>query len=109
MLFENICVRDLRIYAQALGGEVYHYRDSAGLECDCIISLGNGDFGLVEIKLGGEKNIQEAISNLNKLENKLDYNTMSKPSFKMVVTAVGSYAYQNKEGIWIVPIGTLKD
>ena len=60
-------------------------------------------------KLGGEKNIQEAISNLNKLENKLDYNTMSKPSFKMVVTAVGSYAYQNKEGIWIVPIGTLKD
>lgn len=109
MLFENMCVRDLRIYAQALGGEVYHYRDSAGLECDCVICLGNGDFGLVEIKLGGEQKIEEAISNLNKLENKLDYNTINKPSFKMVITAVGSYAYQNKEGIWIVPIGTLKD
>lgn len=109
MLFENLCVRDLRIYAQALDGEVYHYRDSAGLECDCVVTLHDGRYALIEIKLGGENNIKDGISNLNKLESKIDYERMSPPVFKMVVTAVGSYAYQNPEGIWVVPIATLKD
>lgn len=109
MLFENLCVRDLRIYAQSIDGEVYHYRDSAGLECDCIVSLHDGRYALIEIKLGGENNIKEGISNLNKLEAKIDYNRMPKPSFKMVLTAVGTYAYRNPEGVWIVPVGTLKN
>lgn len=109
MLFENLCVRDLRIYAQAIDGEVFHYRDSAGLECDCVVSLQDGRYGLIEIKLGGESKVLEGIANLNNLDNKLDYTKMPKPSFKMVLTGIGSYAYQNKEGIWIVPIGTLKD
>ncbi|MCH5346691.1 MAG: ATP-binding protein [Muribaculaceae bacterium] len=109
MLFENLCVRDLRIYAQAIDGNVYHYRDSAGLECDCVVSLHDGRYALIEVKLGGESNINEGISSLNKLEAKIDYNLMPRPTFKMVLTAVGSYAYQNAEGIWIVPIATLKD
>ena len=109
MLFENLCVRDLRIYAQSIDGEVYHYRDSAGLECDCIVSLHDGRYALIEIKLGGENNIIEGISNLNRLEAKLDYNRMPKPTFKMVLTAVGPYAYRNPEGVWIVPVGTLKN
>lgn len=109
MLFENLCVRDLRIYAQALDGEVYHYRDSAGLECDCIVSLHDGRYGLIEIKLGGETKISEGVANLKKLESKIDYTQTPKPSFKMVLTAVGSYGYQNPEGIWIVPVATLKN
>ena len=109
MLFENLCVRDLRIYAEALGGEVYHYRDSAGLECDCVVSLHDGRYALIEVKLGGEDKIKEGISNLDKVEAKIDYSRMPRPSFKMVLTAVGNYAYQNPQGVWIVPIGTLKD
>lgn len=109
MLFENLCVRDLRIYAQAMDGEVYHYRDSAGLECDCVVCLQDGRFGLVEIKLGGEAKIAEGMANLAKLEAKLDYSQMARPSFKMVLTAVGTYAYQTSDGIWVVPIATLKD
>lgn len=109
MLFENLCVRDLRIYAQAIGGEIYHYRDSAGLECDCIVSLHDGRYALIEIKLGGEQNIKDGMATLAKLEAKIDYNKMPQPSFKMILTAVGAYAYQNPQGVWIVPIGTLKD
>lgn len=109
MLFENLCVRDLRIYAEAIDGEVYHYRDSAGLECDCVVSLHDGRYALIEIKLGGDNNIKEGMSNLKKLEAKIDYTRMPRPSFKMVLTAVGSYAYQDPEGIWVVPVATLKD
>lgn len=109
MFFENLCVRDLRIYAEALDAKVYHYRDGNGLECDCVIHRRNGEYGLVEIKLGGEGNIQEGISTLKKFEERLDYTKMKRPSFKMVLTAVGPYAYLNSEGIWIVPITCLKD
>lgn len=109
MFFENMCVRDLRVYSQALDGTVYHYRDSAGLECDAVVHLRNGKYGLVEIKLGGETLINEGCESLNKLEKKIDTDKMGKPSFKMVLTAVGNYAYQNKDGIWIVPITTLKN
>lgn len=109
MLFENLCVRDLRIYAQPIGGEVYHYRDSSGLECDCVISLHDGRYGLVEVKLGGDSKIKEGIENLNKLEAKIDYSRVVRPSFKMVLTAVGNYAYRHPDGALVVPIGTLKD
>lgn len=109
MMFENLCVRDLRIYAQGLDGEVYHYRDSSGLECDAVIHLRNGKYGLVEIKLGGDSQIKAGCETLNKLEKKIDTEKMGSPVFKMVLTAVGKYAYLNEEGIWIVPITTLKD
>lgn len=108
LLFENLCVRDLRIYAEALDGNVYHYRDKNGLECDAVIHLRNGKYGLIEIKLGGEHRISEGIEILNKLESNIDTQKMPKPSFKMVLTAVGQYAYKQKDDVLIVPIGSLK-
>lgn len=109
MMFENLCVRDLRIYAEANDGEVYHYRDANGLECDAVVHLRNGKFGLIEIKLGGETQIEEGCKSLKKLESKIDEATMGKASFLMVATAVGDYAYKRKDGVWVVPIGCLKD
>ena len=109
LLFENLVVRDLRIYADAIDGKVYHYRDNLNLECDAVVQLRNGKYGLIEVKLGGEKLISEGIKSLNKLEEKLDTTKMKAPAFKMVITGVGKFAYKNKDGILIVPIGSLKD
>lgn len=109
LLFETLCVRDLRVYANALDGDVYHYRDKSGLECDAVIHLRNGKYGLVEIKLGGERLIEEAVKNLKLLEGKIDTEKMNKPSFLMVLTGVGDYAYCRKDGVYVVPIGSLKD
>ncbi|MDY3106635.1 MAG: DUF4143 domain-containing protein [Succinivibrio sp.] len=109
LLFENLVVRDLRIYADAIDGKVYHYRDNLNLECDAVVHLRNGKYGLIEVKLGGEKLISEGIKSLNKLEEKLDTTKMKAPAFKMVITGVGKFAYKNKDGILIVPIGSLKD
>lgn len=109
MLFENLCIRDLRIYSQKLDGQIYHYRDSAGLECDAVIHLRNGKYALVEIKLGGEAHIEHACSTLAKLASKIDHDKMGKPAFSMVLTAVGNYAFKRKDGIWVVPVATLKD
>lgn len=108
-VFETLCVRDLRVYAQILDGDVYHYRDSNGLECDAVIHLRNGRYGLIEIKLGGERLIEEGASNLKKLSMIIDRDKMGAPSFMMVLTAVGDYAYRRKDGIYIVPIGCLKN
>lgn len=109
LLFETLCIRDLRVYVQALDGDIYHYRDSNGLECDAVVHLRNGDYGLVEIKLGGDKNIESGCKNLNKLESILDTSRMKAPSFKMILTAVGDYAYRRDDGIYIVPVTTLRD
>lgn len=109
MMFENLCIRDLRIYSQTLDGEVFHYRDSYGLECDAVIHLRNGKYGLVEIKLGGENQIEEACHTLKKFENNIDVASMSSPAFKMVLTAVGEYAYCRKDNIWVVPLPCLKN
>lgn len=109
LLFETLAVRDLRIYADSLGGEVYHYRDKEGLECDAVIHLRNGSYGLIEIKLGGETLIEQGICSLEKLSNKIDTTKMKEPSFKMVLTGTGDYAYKRKDNIWIVPIGSLKN
>ena len=109
LLFETLCVRDLRVYANALDGNVYHYRDKSGLECDAVIHLRNGKYGLIEIKLGGEKLIEEGVKNLKLLEGKIDTQKMNKPSFLMVLTGVGDYAYRRKDGVYVVPIGSLKD
>lgn len=109
LIFETLCIRDLRVYAESIDGKVYHYRDSNGLECDAVIHLRNGDYGLIEIKLGGDRLIQEGVDNLKSMYNKIDKGKMNNPSFMMVITATGNYAYRREDGIYIVPIGCLKD
>ena len=109
LFFETLCVRDLRVYADALDGEVYHFRDKNGLECDAVVHLRNGSFGLVEIKLGGERLIQEAVDTLTSLASKIDTSKMKEPSFLMILTATGKFAYRRKDGIYVVPVGCLKD
>lgn len=108
LLFETLAVRDLRIYADILDGNVYHFRDANGLECDAVMHLRNGQYGLIEIKLGGETLIEEGAKTLKKLAEKIDATKMNVPSFLMVLTAVGAYAYQRKDGVSVVPIGCLK-
>lgn len=109
LLFECLCVRDLRVYAQAVDGTVYHFRDRTGLECDAVVHLRNGRYGLVEIKLGGEKLIDEGARNLLTLNDRIDTSKMKSPSFMMVLTAVGDYAYLRADGVMVVPVGCLKD
>ena len=110
MFFETLCVRDLRVYADALDGEVYHYRDKTGLECDTVLHLRNGQYGLIEIKLGGDELINDGASALKTLADKIDTTKMKKPSFLIVLTAVGDFAYQRKEdGVFVVPIGCLRN
>lgn len=109
LFFETLCVRDLRVYADALGGQIYHFRDKNGLECDAVVHLRNGQYGLVEIKLGGDRLIEEGATTLKKLAQKIDTNRMKAPSFLMVLTATGQYAYRRPDGVLIVPIGCLKD
>ncbi len=109
LLFETLCVRDLRVFANALDGQVYHFRDKYGLECDAVVHLRNGKFGLVEIKLGGDKLIEEGASTLKTLANKIDTNRMKSPAFLMVLTATGKFAYRREDGVYVVPIGCLKD
>src|SRR5574344_1994246 len=108
LFLETLCVRDLRVYAQTLDGEVYHYRDGSGLECDAVIHLRNGSYGLVEIKLGGKELVAEGKATLEKLADSIDTAKMKKPSFRMVLTGTGTYAYKDKDGTCIVPIGCLK-
>jgi len=108
--FEAMCVRDLRVFAEALNGKVYHYRDKGGLECDAVVHLRNGQYGLIEIKLGGESLINDGLKTLNLLASQIDTVRMKAPAFKMILTATGEYAYRRpNDGIYIVPIGTLKD
>lgn len=105
---ETLCVRDLRVFTDALNGEVYHYRDKNGLECDAVIHLRNGSFGLVEIKLGGELLIEEGAKSLKALRDKIDPEKMKAPSFLMVLTGLGDYAYRREDGVYVVPIGCLR-
>lgn len=109
LMFETMAVRDLRVYADALDGEVFHYRDNNGLECDAVVHLRDGRYGLVEIKLGGDTLIEEGAKSLKRLVGKIDTESMKSPSFLMVLTATGSYAYKRPDGVMIVPIGCLKD
>ena len=108
-LFETMCVRDLRVYAEALGGSVYHFRNKAGLECDAVVHLRNGSYGLIEIKLGGEKLIREGVETLTSLTESIDTSKMKEPAFRMILTAADQYAYRREDGIFVVPVGCLKD
>ena len=108
-LFETLCVRDLRVFADALNGEVYHYRDKDGQECDAVIHLRNGKYGLIEMKLGGDKLIEEGAKSLKAMQKKIDTEKMKSPSFLMVLTGIGDYAYRRHDGVCVVPIGCLKN
>ena len=109
LVFETMAVRDLRVYADALGGKVYHYRDKNGLECDAIVHLRNGKYGLVEVKLGGDSHIESGAKTLKTLVAKIDTEKMNPPSFMMVLTGVGKYAYTREDGVAVVPISSLVD
>ncbi|MDY2888435.1 MAG: DUF4143 domain-containing protein [Candidatus Caccosoma sp.] len=108
-LFETLCIRDLRVFTDSLGGCVYHYKDKSGQECDAVIHLRNGKYGLIEIKLGGDKAIEDGAKNLKSMEEKIDTDKMKVPSFLMVLTGVGDFAYRRQDGIFVVPIGCLKN
>jgi len=109
LLFETLAFRDLRVYATPLRGEVAHYRDGNGLECDAVVSLQDGRYGLIQVKLGQtEEDIQDAIDKMNSLQDGLDLDKMTPPSFKMVLTGNGVYAYKREDGVYVVPIGCLK-
>lgn len=108
-LFETLCVRDLRVFADALNGEVYHYRDKDGQECDAVVHLRNGRYGLIEIKLGGDKLVEEGAKSLKAMQAKIDTGKMKAPSFLMVLTGTGDYAYCRRDGVYVVPIGCLKN
>jgi len=107
LLFESLCIRDLRIYAESIDGNVYHYRDKNDLEIDAIVQLGDGRWGAVEVKLGAGE-VDKACSNLLKLKQVVDTGKMNEPSFLMVLTGT-EYAFQMKNGIWVIPLGCLKN
>ena len=110
LIFETLAVRDLRVYAESLDGKVYHYRDKNNLECDAVVHLRNGSYGLIEIKIGGTNLINGGATNLKLLSDKIDTTKMKKPSFLMVLTGIGDYAYKRPEdGVLVAPIGCLKD
>ncbi len=108
LFFEDMAVRDLRIYSNALGGEVRHYRDNAGLECDAVVHLDDGRWGAIEIKLGGDENVEAGASTLKQLKKKIEEKSdENAPSFLMVLTAVGG-AYRREDGVYVAPINLLK-
>ncbi len=109
LLFETLCIRDLRIYTEVLDGNIYHFRTKDGLECDAVIHMRKGRYGLVEIKLGGDKLIEEGVRTLKTVSEKIDTTRMKEPSFLMVLTGTSPYAYQREDGVYIVPITTLKN
>ena len=108
LFFEDMAVRDLRIYAGTMGGEVRHYRDNAGLECDAVVHLEDGRWGAIEIKLGGDQLVEEGASSLKTLKKKIEVKSDEKsPSFMMVLTAVGG-AYQREDGVYVAPVNLLR-
>lgn len=107
LLFESLCIRDLRVYAQAIDGEVFHYRDKSGLEADAIVHLKDGRWGAVEVKMGA-KEIEKAAENLKILREKINLDKMKEPSFLMVLTAT-ELGYRRNDGVYIIPIGCLRD
>ena len=109
LFFETLCIRDLRIYADALDGSIYHYRDKNGLECDAVVHLRNGSYGLVEIKLGGDKLIEEGAHTLLSLSELIDTSRMKASVFQMVLIGIGDYAYRRSDGVYVVPIGCLRN
>ena len=102
-IFESLLTRDLKIYALDIDASVYHYRDSLNRKCDAVIAYCDGKFGLVEIKLGSDKDIEEATNNLKKISEDL----IEKPIYLIVITKE-KYAYKREDGVYVVPLGCLK-
>lgn len=108
LFFEDFAVRDLSIYANAIGGTVTHYRDNTGLECDAVVHLEDGRWGAIEIKLGGDELIEHGAQSLKNLRDKITSISEERaPSFLMVLTAVGG-AYRREDGVYVAPINLLK-
>lgn len=107
-IFETLCMRDLRVYAEALDGSVSHFRDKNGLECDAVLHRRDGRYGLIEVKLGSEKGIEDGVKTLTTFSKKINTDAMGTPSFLMILTASGDFAYRRDDGILVVPIGCLK-
>lgn len=109
MFFESLAVRDLRVYADALDGNIFHFRNAAGLECDAVLHRRNGRYGLIEIKLGGQELVEKGAATLKRLSNQINVDKMPAPSFMMVLTAIGDYCYRRpQDGVVVVPIGCLR-
>lgn len=108
LFFEDLVIRDLRVYTQSMKANLYHYRDKDGLECDSVIHLKNGNWAALEVKLGGEKLIEEGLQSLRKIKNKIDYTRFKEPSFLAVITACGPL-YKTQDGIFVIPINMLKN
>jgi predicted AAA+ superfamily ATPase len=106
-LFESLCIRDLRIYAESIDGSVYHYRDKSGLKIDAVIQLADGRWGAAEIKMGAGE-IEDASKNLLELKKKTSIAKLHGPAFLMILTAT-EYAFQMKNDIWVVPLGCLRN
>lgn len=107
LLFESMCIRDLRVYASALEGSVAHYRDKSGLEADAVLHLRNGSYGFVEVKLGGDSAIEQGAQSLKTLANKIDQKRMGAPAFLMVLVGLGDFSYCREDGVMVVPIRAL--
>lgn len=107
LLFESLCIRDLRVYIETLGGRVFHYRDKTGLECDAVVVLRDGRWGAVEIKLGAYE-FERAAANLSKLQDRIDKDKMNPPSFLMILTG-SEFGFTRQDGIHVVPLGCLRD
>ena len=108
LFFETLAIRDLRTYAEDLGGRLYHYHDKSGLECDAVMRLENGRYGLIEIKSGGEALVAKGEKSLKDLAGRIDTLKMPSPSFMMILTADGDFAYRTNDGVLVCPIGCLK-
>jgi len=108
LFFENLCIRDLRIYADALEGRVYHYRDKSDLECDAVLHRRNGSYALIEVKLGGDTLIEEGAVNLRRLVSRIDTTKMKEPAFLMVLCAKAPFAFRRSDGVFVVPVTCLK-
>lgn len=108
LFFEDFAIRDLSVYAESLGAELKHYRDSSGLEVDAIVKLPNGEYGAVEIKIASEKNIADGISSLNSFSKKMKDNNLKTPAFKMILTSHGA-CRKTADNIYIIPINLLKN
>ena len=105
---EELSEPESAVYAEALDGSVYHFRTKEGLECDAVVHLRNGSYGLVEIKLGGDKLIEEGVRTLKAVADKIDTTKMKAPAFLMVLAGTSPYAYRRDDGVYVVPITTLK-
>lgn len=107
--FEALAVRDLRVYAESLDGDVYHYKDNLDNECDVVIHLRDGRYALLEVKLGGERLIDEGVKTLKDVLRRIDTDKMGKPAFMAIITGTERYAYRRDDGIIILPLGALKN